>query len=166
MLPRSRVHASGVWQQRGRPSPSPPQAQTAAGMGCRRSGAEPKGSSELSLTPPQPGSHRGPFLLQSSPEKGRKRGEKKAVPVVSCCPQRFPQRFIAWRKKSVNPGGKNLPKRLTHLYLSQSKRFPKIFKNNCGDVYSGPKGGSGGAVGGSAVGRRQRCAGRPLGAAR
>lgn len=59
----------------------------------------------------------------------------------------------------MNPGGKNLPKRLTHLYLSQSKRFPKIFKNNCGDVYSGPKGGSGGAVGGSAVGRRQRCAG-------
>lgn len=76
-----------------------PQAQPAAGAGRQKSSAEPEGSSELSLTSPQPGSHRGPFLLQNSPEKGRKREKKKkesiahsellssAIPTAFYCPE-------------------------------------------------------------------------------
>lgn len=127
MLPRSRVHASGVWQQRGRPSPSPPQAQTAAGMGCRRSGAEPKGSSELSLTPPQPGSHRGPFLLQSSPEKGRKRGQKKKKSSArgELLSSAIPTAFYCLEEEEREPWREELAKAFNTFISLTEQKVPK-----------------------------------------
>lgn len=76
--------------------------------------------------------------LQNSPEKGRTM-KKEALPMVSCSPQRFPQPFYCLEEEEREPWREELAKVFNILHLAWSSRFPKIFKNNCRDVYPRPR---------------------------
>lgn len=91
----------------------------------------------LSLTPLEPRFHPVTSSYRTLPK--RQNNEKKSLAHGELLPQQFPQQFYCLKEEEREPWREELAKVCNISTSCMELKVPKIFKNNCRDVYPRPK---------------------------